>query len=66
MIKQMLVTITDSDFGTNAAHFTIQPEGKPEHFRIVPNDRVRMFITNLSATAAASGSQVTVRDLRKF
>lgn len=64
MTKQMNVTIRNAEFGDNAAHFTIAPNGQPERFRIVPNDRVRVFIQNLSATAAATGFQVNVRDLR--
>jgi hypothetical protein len=65
MTKQMNITVRDSEFGDNAAHITIAAEGRPETFRIVPTDRVRMFILNVSATAAAAGFQANVRDLRK-
>ena len=64
MTKQMNITVRDSDFGDHAAHITVEAPGRPEHFRIVPNDRVRMFLTNVSATNAAAGFQVNVRDLR--
>jgi hypothetical protein len=64
MTKQTLVTITNTDFGgADGAHLTIVTEGV-EHFRIIGHDRVQMFLTNLSGTAAALGFQVTVRDLR--
>lgn len=66
MTKQMNITVRDSDFGDNAAHITVAAEGRPDHFRIIPTDRVRVFILNVSATAAASGFQANVRDLRKF
>jgi len=64
--KQTLVTITNTDFGgADGAHFSIVTDGV-ERFRIMGHDRVQMFITNLSVTAASLGFQVTVRDLRKF
>jgi hypothetical protein len=62
MTKQMNITVRDSGFGDNAAHITIARQGEAETFRIVPNDRVRMFILNVSATNA--GFQANVRDLR--
>ena len=66
MPKQTLVTVRNLNLDNHSACLTIVSEGQPERFRVVSNDRVRMFLQNFSATEAACGFEVTVRDFRKF